>query len=316
MPPTTATEAWPELPYEAWRDTCTTLHRWMQVVGKVRLAKTPWINHSWHATLYVTARGLTTSPIPYDRRIFEMEFDFIDHALVIRTGEGQVRRLPLSPQPVAEFHDAVLGALAELDLAVHIHGKPNEVPDAIPFREDRLHASYDPAFAARFWRVLVQVDRVLKQFRTGYLGKVSPVHLFWGSLDMAVTRFSGRRAPAHPGGIPNLPDRVTREAYSHEVSSAGFWPGGGPIDHAAFYAYAYPTPSGFRAAPIRPAAAFFHEPLGEFILPYDAVRTAADPEAELLAFLQSTYEAAAVAGGWDRAALECGPGEPGVVRHD
>jgi hypothetical protein len=300
-------ELWPALPYEAWQDSCTTLHLWTQIVGKIRLALTPWVNHSWHVTLYVTPRGLTTSPIPYDGRAFRIDFDFIDHALLIETSDGTARRLPLEPRAVAEFHGALMAALAELDIRVRIHGRPNEVAEPIPFAEDRTHAAYDPDHAQRFWRVLLQADRLLKQFRTRFLGKVSPVHFFWGSFDHAVTRFSGRRAPPHPGGIPNLPDAVTREAYSHEVSSAGFWPGGGAIDYPAFYSYAYPAPAGFAAAPIRPQAAFFHEQLGEFILPYDAVRTAAAPDETLLDFLQSTYEAAASAASWDRAALEYEP---------
>jgi hypothetical protein len=314
MSPATDRDAWPALPYATWRDTCTTLHRWLQIVGKVRLASTPWINHSWHATLYVTARGLTTSPVPHGSRVFEIELDFVDHELAVRTGEGAVRRIALRPQSVAEFRAALLAALGDLELPTRIHGAPNEVPDPIPFEEDRVHAAYDADAARRFWRVLLQADRVFKQFRTGFLGKVSPVHLFWGSLDLAVTRFSGRPAPPHPGGIPHLPDPVTREAYSHEVSSAGFWPGGGGIDEPAFYSYAYPAPPGFRDAAVRPAAAFFHQGLGEFVLPYEAVRSAADPDAELLAFLTSTYEAAAVSAGWDRAALETDLGRPGVVR--
>ncbi len=297
-------EPWPALPYEAWKDTCTTLQLWTQIVGKIRLAKTPWINHSWHVTLYVTSRGLTTSPIPYDGRAFQIDFDFIDHALLIQTSDGATRRLALEARSVAEFHDALMAALAELDIRVRIHGRPNEVADPIPFREDRVHAAYDADYAQRFWRVLLQADRVFKQFRTRFLGKVSPVHFFWGSFDHAVTRFSGRTAPPHPGGIPNLPDAVTREAYSHEVSSAGFWPGGGAVDYPVFYSYAYPTPEGFAAAPVRPEAAFFHEQLGEFILPYDAVRTAPAPDAMLLEFLQTTYEAAADGANWDRAALE------------
>jgi hypothetical protein len=307
-------EPWPALPYEAWKDTCTTLHLWTQVVGKIRLARTPWINHSWHVTLYVTARGLTTSPIPYQGRAFQIDFDFIDHALVIRTSDGHERRVALEPRSVAEFHDALMAALAKLDIRVRIHGSPNEVPDPIPFRDDHAHASYDRDYAERFWRALLQVDRVFKQFRTRFLGKVSPAHFFWGSFDFAITRFSGRTAPPHPGGIPHLPDAVTREAYSHEVSSAGFWPGGGGIEYPGFYSYAYPTPAGFAAAPVRPAAAFFHEQLGEFILPYDAVRTAAAPDAMLLEFLQTTYEAAANAAAWDRAALEYGPEGPRPVR--
>ena len=307
-------EPWPPLPYPAWKDTCATLHLWTQIVGKIRLARTPWANHSWHVTLYVTPRGLGTSPIPDDGRAFQIEFDFIDHALLIATSDGGGQRLPLAPMSVADFHDRLMAALAGLGISVRIDGSPNEVPDPIPFRADREHAAYDPDAAQRFWRVLVQADRVLKQFRTGFLGKVSPVHFFWGSFDLAVTRFSGRRAPLHPGGIPHLPDAVTREAYSHEVSSAGFWPGGGAIDYPAFYAYAYPAPEGFASAPVRPAAAFFHEALGEFILPYDAVRTADAPDATLLDFLQSTYEAAANAAGWDRAALDCPQGRAGVPR--
>ena len=313
-PSRSPTEQWPALPYAAWKDTCATLHLWTQIVGKIRLAQTPWINHSWHVTLYVTPRGLTTSPIPYDGRAFQIDFDFIDHALLIEASDGEVKRLPLAAMPVADFYDRLMAALAELQIRVRIHGRPNELPDPIPFREDREHAAYDSDYAHRFWRVLLQVDRVFKQFRTSFLGKASPTHFFWGSFDHAVTRFSGRKAPAHPGGIPNLPDAVTREAYSHEVSSAGFWPGGGAIDYPAFYSYAYPAPEGFAAAPVRPNAAFFHEAMGEFILPYDAVRNAAAPDATLLDFLQSTYEAAANAARWDRAALECPPGRAGIAR--
>jgi hypothetical protein len=309
MPPAHRSQAelWPALPYGSWKESCTALHLWTQIVGKIRLARTPWVNHSWHVTLYLTPRGLTTSPIPYDGRAFQIDFDFIDHALLIQTSEGGARRLALEPRSVADFHDAVMAALAELDLRVRIHGSPNEVPDPIPFREDRGHAAYDPDYAERFWRVLLQADRVFKLFRARFLGKVSPVHFFWGSFDHAVTRFSGRKAPPHPGGIPNLPDAVTREAYSHEVSSAGFWPGGGAIDYPAFYSYAYPTPAGFAATPVRPEAAFYHDQLGEFILPYDAVRSAGSPDATLLEFLQTTYEAAANGAGWDRTTLEAGP---------
>jgi hypothetical protein len=307
-------EAWPTLPYPPWKETCTTLHLWTQIVGKIRLALTPWINHSWHVTLYVSARGLTTSTIPYGARVFQIDFDLVDHALLARTSDGGEQRLALAPRPVADFHDELMAALAGLGIRVRIHGSPNEVADPIPFRADREHAAYDPEAANRFWRVLVQADRVFKQFRTGFLGKVSPVHFFWGSFDHAVTRFSGRPAPLHPGGVPNLPDRVTREAYSHEVSSAGFWPGGGAIDYPAFYSYAYPVPEGFAAAPVRPKAAFFHQAMGEFILPYDAVRNAPAPDEVLLEFLQTTYEAAANAAGWNRAALECPQGRPGVPR--
>jgi hypothetical protein len=307
-------ELWPALPYENWKDGCTTLHLWTQIVGKIRLAQTPWVNHSWHVTLYVTSRGLTTSPIPCDGRAFQIDFDFIDHALLIQTSNGEERRLALEPQPVAEFHDGLMAALAELGIRVRIHGSPNEVVNPIPFRKDREHTAYDPDYAQRFWRVLLQADRLFKQFRTRFQGKVSPVHFFWGSFDHAVTRFSGRKAPPHSGGIPNLPDDVTREAYSHEVSSAGFWPGGGAIDYPAFYSYAYPTPEGFAATLVRPEAAFFHERMGEFILPYDAVRNAAAPDETLLDFLQTTYEAAANAASWGRAALEYPPGGPRPAR--
>ena len=287
-----------------------TLHLWTQIVGKVRLALTPWVNHSWHATLYVTARGLTTSLIPYGERAFQIDFDFIDHALLVRTSDGAERRLPLAPRAVADFHDALLTALTELGMPIRIHGSPNEVPEPIAFPEDREHAAYDPEYAQRFWRVLLQVDRGFKLFRTRYLGKVSPVHLFWGSFDLAVTRFSGRRAPLHPGGVPHLPDVITREAYSHEVSSAGFWPGGGGVDFPAFYSYAYPEPDGFADARVAPDAAYYDKSLREFLLPYEAVRRASDPESTLMAFLESTYRAAADLGEWDRSALECPQGQP------
>ncbi|MGH8496782.1 MAG: DUF5996 family protein [Gammaproteobacteria bacterium] len=311
---TEAQSAWPALPYEDWRDTCATLHRWTQIVGKVRLARTPWHIHSWHATLYLTVRGLSTSPIPYKNRSFQIDFDFVDHKLLIQTDRGERRELRLKAQSVADFYAAVMNALDQLDIRVTIHGSPNEVPDAIPFARDTIHAAYDPDYARRFWRVLLQADRVFKHFRTGFLGKSSPVHFFWGSFDLAVTRFSGRPAPEHPGGVPNLPDRVTREAYSHEVSSAGFWPGGGPVDYAAFYSYAYPTPEAFATRPVRPDEAFFSKEAGEFLLPYEAVRNAEDPERTLLDFLRTTYEAAADSGGWDRKALECPLGVRGEPR--
>jgi hypothetical protein len=301
---------WPELPYPAWRDTCATLQLWTQIVGKIRLARTPWLNHSWHVTLYVTARGLTTSPIPDGPRSFQIDFDFIDHVLRIATSDGEQRLVPLVPQPVAAFYAAVMAALAGLGIDIDIDDMPNELPDPIRFGDDHVHASYDADAAHRFWQVLRQVDRVFAKFRTGFLGKSSPVHFFWGSFDLAVTRFSGRRAPLHPGGVPHLSDSVAQEAYSHEVSSAGFWPGGGGIDYPAFYSYAYPAPDGFRSSPVRPDAAFFSEALGEFILPYDTVRTSADPDKTLLDFLQSTYEAAANSAKWDRAALECALGQP------
>jgi hypothetical protein len=315
MLPTPDVEDWPELPYAAWKDTRDTLHLWTQIVGKIRLMQTPWLNHSWHVVLYVTARGLTTSPIPYRERAFQIDFDFIDHVLWIRTSDGHFRKLLLAPMPVAQFHAELFAAMAELGLDVSITMMPCEIADCMPFDQDRTHAAYDRDYATRFWRVLLSSHRVLTRFRTGFLGKASPVHFFWGSFDLAVTRFSGRRAPRHPGGVPHLPNAVAREAYSHEVSSAGFWPGGGgPVEYAAFYSYAYPAPEGFASATVRPEQAFFSEELGEFILPYDAVRTAADPEGALMEFLQRTYEAAADLGHWDRAQLECAPGEAGRPR--
>lgn len=314
MPAPSGAEVWPELPYAAWQDACATLQLWTQIVGKVRLAKTPWLNHSWQVTLHVTARGLATPPIPDGGRAFEIEFDFIDHVLWVRTSDGHSRQLMLKAMPVAEFYADLMIALSELGIVVRINSMPNEIADAVPFAADRAHAAYDRDHAHRFWLILLAAHGVFAHFRTGFLGKVSPVHFFWGSFDLAVTRFSGRRAPPHPGGVPRLPDAVAREAYSHEVSSAGFWPGGGPIDYPAFYSYAYPAPAGFAAAPVRPAQAFFSRELGEFILPYDAVRTAADPEGALMEFLQSTYDAAADLAQWDRAELECALGVPGRPR--
>jgi hypothetical protein len=295
---------WPELPLAGWIDTRDTLHRWLQIVGKVRLRLTPPINHSWHSTLYLTARGLTTSPIPHGTRSFHIDLDFVEHRLHIAAIDGASGGFPLEPQSVAAFYARLMGELARMGLPVSIFARPNELPDSTPFADDQVHRSYDRDAAHRFWRALSQADRVLKIFRTGFVGKCSPVHLFWGAMDLAVTRFSGRTAPAHPGGIPNLPDRVTREAYSHEVSSCGFWSGTSPIDFPAFYAYAYPQPEGFAAAPVAPDGAFYSADFGEFILPYDAVRTSADPDRTLLAFLQSTYAAAADLAKWDRAALE------------
>ncbi len=305
---------WPELPTKAWRETCETLHLWTQIVGKIRLAREPWLNHSWHVVLYVTPRGLTTSPIPDGTRTFQIDFDFIDHVLRISTSDGAQRQFALAGHSVASFYAAIMAELAQLGIHVAINETPNELPEPIRFSQDRQHASYDPDAVRRFLQILLNADRVFKQFRTAFLGKASPVHFFWGSFDLAVTRFSGRRAPRHPGGVPHLPDDVAAEAYSHEVSSAGFWPGSGAIDYPAFYSYAYPEPAGFRTTAVRPDAAFFSEALGEFILPYDAVRTAARPDQALLDFLQSTYEAAANAAKWDREALECAPGQPGVVR--
>jgi hypothetical protein len=294
------------LALEAWKDTCATLHLWTQIVGKIRMAKSSWLNHSWHVTLYVTPRGLTTGPIPDAARVFQIDFDFIDHELRLQTSDGAEGRLALAPQTVADFYARLMAALQKLDLAVTINRLPNELADPLPFDEDRVHRAYDAEYANRFWRVLLQADRVLRRFRGGFIGKCSPVHYFWGAPDLAVTRFSGRRAPRHPGGIPHLPDAVTREAYSQEVSSAGFWPGGGPIPYAAFYSYAYPEPAGFAHAPVQPAGAFYSNDLREFILPYDAVRESRSPDDTLLQFLDSTYGAAADLGGWDRQSLERG----------
>ena len=308
-------ERWPELPYAAWADTAATLQLWTQIVGKIRLALTPWLNHSWHVALYVTARGLTTSPMPYDARSLQIDFDFIDHGLWLRTSDGQFRQLALKPMSVAEFYAGVMTALKELGVAVKISTMPCEIADCMAFDKDTVHASYDADAANRFWRVLLAAHDVMARFRTGFLGKSSPVHFFWGSFDLAVTRFAGPKAPLHPGGVPHLSDAVVREAYSHEVSSAGFWPGSpGPVDYPAFYSYAYPAPEGFAAAKVKPGAAFWSKELGEFILPYDAVRTARDRDATLMEFLQSTYEAAAELAKWDCKALECAMGEAGRVR--
>jgi hypothetical protein len=297
-------EAWPSLPLEEWSDTCATLHLWTQIVGKIRLVQSPPINHGWSCTLYVTARGLTTSPMPHGTRLFQIDFDFLEHRLRIRSSDGGVGEVPLRPQSVAAFYRLLWSELERMSLPVRIHTMPNEVLDPIRFEDDEKHASYSADYAHRFWRVLTQAERVFQRFRARFIGKCSPVHFFWGAPDLAVTRFSGRRAPEHPGGIPGLPDAVTREAYSHEVSSCGFWPGGGAVSYPAFYSYAYPEPAGFAAARVRPEAAFYSRDLHEFLLPYDAVRTAASPDETLLDFLQSTYEAAAELGKWDRVALE------------
>ena len=301
--------AWPELPYARWKDTFDTLRLWTQVVGKVRLVQSPWVNHQWHVALYVTARGLTTSPIPHGSRIFEVDFDFIEHRLSIHASDGQSRGMALQPQAVSAFYRQFFSLLGELGLSVTINRKPNEVAEAIPFDEDDVHRSYDAEYAQRFWRALVQADRVFKIFRGRYTGKCSPVHYFWGSGDLAVSRFSGRRAPVHPGGAPNMPDALLREAYSHECSSCGFWPGGESEPYPFFFSYAYPAPAGFAEAAVQPPAARYNRNLGEFVLPYDAVRESADPDRTLLDFLQSTYEAAADLGGWDRDALEMPPAQ-------
>ena len=299
-----ASQVWPELNYADWKDTCATLHMWTQIVGKIRLTLTPWTNHSWHVTLYVTSRGLTTSPIPHGTDTFEIRFDFIDHQLRILKSDGGQRSLPLKPQTVAAFYKAVMASLDELKLPVKIDIVPNEVENPIPFDQDETHRAYDAEYANRFWRVLVQADRVFKEFRARFCGKNSPVHFFWGSFDFAVTRFSGRAAPPHPGGIPHLPDAVTREAYSQEESSLGFWPGADVLPQAIFYSYAYPEPAGFPEAKIKPDAASYNSQLREFVLSYDAVRTAKSPDEALLEFAQSTYDAASNLGKWDRAALE------------
>ncbi|GGK23994.1 DUF5996 family protein [Salinarimonas ramus] len=306
-------ERWPPLPYEPWRETCGALHLWCQILGKYRLAHAPWVNHSWHATLYVSPRGLTTGPVPDPAGAIALTLDLRDHLLVAEAASGAREEVPLGPMSVAAFLARARDAVGALGGTFAIHGRPNEIPDAVPFAEDLRPRPYDADAVERFHRALLSIEGVFQLFRTSFLGKVSPVHLFWGSFDLAVTRFSGRRAPPHPGGIPNLPDSVTREAYSHEVSSAGFWPGGNGMD-AAFYSYAYPTPEAFARAPVTPAAATWNATLGEFLLPYEAVRTAEDPQATLLAFLESTYTAAAETAAWDRAALECARGVPRVPR--
>ena len=300
----TRDDIWPALPYPEWKETCATLHMWTQIVGKIRLALSPWTNHSWHVTLYLTARGLATSPMPYRSRIFEIEFDFIDHQLIIATSDGVRREIALQPRSVSEFYHTTMSILKELDLPVRINTMPNELPDPIPFERDQVHGAYDRDQANRFWRVLLQADRVFKLFRSRFCGKCSPVHFFWGSFDLAVTRFSGRTAPPHPGGIPHLPDAITREAYSQEVSSLGFWPGNDALPQAIFYSYAYPEPNGFSQGKVKPEVASYNSQLKEFILPYDAVREAQSPDELLLDFAQSTYDAASTLGNWDRAALE------------
>jgi hypothetical protein len=305
--PESPASAWPALPLAAWRDTYATLHMWLQIVGKTRLALAPMENHWWQVVLYLTERGLTTSPMPWGERPLTVDLDFVDHALTVRSSDGASRTLALAPQSVAQFHARYMDALRSLGVTPTINARPVEVETAIPFVDDRVHAAYDADAVNRWWQALAQADRVFKRFRSGFLGKQSPVHFFWGSFDLAVTRFSGRPAPRHPGGAPNCPDYVMHEAYSHECSSVGFWPGGGPVDEAAFYAYAYPEPPGYAQQPVRPATASYDPQAREFILPYEAVRTAADPDASLLDFLQTTYEAAAMSGGWDRFALERRP---------
>ena len=302
-------DAWPELPLAAWQDTYDTLHMWTQIVGKIRMTLTPLINHYWNATLYVSARGLTTSAIPYPRGVFEIEFDFIGHKLVIETSEGDVRTLELGPRTVADFYAEVMSTLAALKIDARITARPDEVANPIPFAEDRTHKSYDRESVERFRRLLISVDKVLKNFRARFIGKCSPVHFFWGSFDIAVTRFSGRLAPPKPDPTTQgVLQKVMQEAYSHEVSSAGFWPGGGEIKWPAFYSYTTPEPAGFKTYGVAPKPAFYHQGIGEFLLMYDDIRTSAAPAVELTDFLETTYEAGAILGKWDRAALER-PGE-------
>jgi predicted GNAT family acetyltransferase len=304
---------WPHLDYLNWRETCSALHLYLQVAGKYRLAHTPWLNHSWNATFYVTPRGLASSPIP-DGPGIEILFDLIEHRVVGTCGNGRSKSFDLKPMTVAAFHAKFVQLISDLGGTPTFNGSPNEVPFPVPFVEDDRDRPYDAEAVQRYHRALIAIDRVFNRFRTSFLGKSSPVHLFWGALDLAVTRFSGRRAPLHPAGIPSLPDDVAQEAYDREVSSAGFWPGGNGIDYPAFYAYAYPAPGGYRAASVQPDAAFWHEGLSEFALPYDAVQSSSDPDAALMAFLVSTYEAAADLGEWDRDLLECAHGQPRQVR--
>jgi hypothetical protein len=294
---------WPALPFSEWKETARTLHMWTQVVGKIRLALTPWTNHSWHVTLYVTARGLTTSPMFFDARVLQIDFDFIDHILRFQTGDAAEKTIRLEPKSVASFYRGVMTVLSDLKMAVEINTTPNEVDPAVPFEKNESDASYDPESANRFWRVLLQADRVFKDFRSDFCGKCSPVHFFWGSFDLAVTRFSGRRAPQHPGGVPHLPDVVTREAYSHEVSSLGFWPGNEMMPEPIFYSYAYPEPAGFSEAKMQPEFAKYNSQLKEFVLSYEQMRQTEWPDATLLAFARGTYDAASTLGHWDRAAL-------------
>lgn len=297
--------SWPLLPYADLKDTLATLHLWTQMVGKVRLRKTPWINHSWHVTLYVSPRGLTTGSMPYAQGVFSLEFDFVRHQLALTTSTGHQASLPLADGTVADFYEQLRAMLEKADIAADIHNRPNEMEPAVPFDEDHQDRSYQPDHAHAVWQALLRIHNVFTDFRADFSGKVSPVHLFWGAFDLAVTRFSGREAPEHPGGAPNIPLAVMQEAYSHEVSSAGFWPGNPDFPEAAFYSYCYPTPEAFQAQPVQPEAAYYHQELGEFILPYEAVQQADDPEATLMDFLRTTYEAAANTGDWDRAALDC-----------
>ena len=299
--------AWPALPYDAWKDSYQTLHMWMQIVGKIRLARMPWLNHCWQVTLYPTARGLTTGRMPYGSESLQLDFDFIAHEFTLLTSRGERRSIALVPMSVADFYRRVRDALQAVRMPVPIYPRPAEVESRLAFDADEEHRAYDPEYAQRCWRILCSAADAFARFRSSYYGKASPVHFFWGSFDLAVTRFSGRLAPPHPGGVPNLPDRVTRDAYSHEVSSCGFWPGGAAAPYPLFYSYAYPEPAGFGDSVVQPSGARYDPVLREFVLPYDVVREAEAPEATLDAFLQTTYEAAAARGNWDRSALEASP---------
>jgi hypothetical protein len=300
------TSSWPDLPLSAWSETCETLHRWTQIVGKVRMTLTPLVNHWWNVTLYITSRGLGTSAIPHAGGSFEISFDFLTHRLLIEASDGRVESLALTPMSVKDFYSELMLRLQRLDIEVHIWTMPSEIENAVPFDQDRTHAQYDPIYVQHFWRALLQANRVMAEFRASFLGKASPVHFFWGSFDLAVTRFSGRPAPPPTGVTPQVASWVMREAYSHEVSSCGFWPGNGGYGRAAFYVYAYPEPPGYGETRLRTAGAFYDQGLGQFILPYDVVRSAGDPDALLLGFLQETYAAAADQGSWDRRVLERG----------
>ena len=307
-------ERWPAIPYSDWSDTCDGLHLWTQIVGKYRVAHAPWDNHSWHVTLLVTSRGLTTGPVFDGGEVITLIFDFKEHVLIGETSDARAT-FALEPMSVAEFHSKTGDLIAKLGGRMDIHGAPNEVPDAVPFTKDTDERPYDGAAVRRFHRAMLSIVKVFDKFNTSFLGKKSPVHFFWGSFDLAMTRFSGRKAPLHAGGVPNLPDDIAQEAYGHEVSSAGFWPGGGGADEAMFYSYAYPAPDTFKEQEVLPAAARFDEKLGEFVLRYEAVRTSSDPEGDLMAFLQTTYDAAANTENWNRDALECALGRPAIPRN-
>lgn len=298
------TAPWPKLIFGDYKDTVATVHLWTQIIGKIRLKKMPWINHSWHVTLYISARGLTTGSIPYGEGIFQIDMDFIDHEVVIFCSNGRKENLKLYPRTVASFYDELFSKLASMNIEVTIHGLPNEIDPAIPFRQDTIHKNYDPLQMHSIWQALIHIGSVFTRFRSEFIGKVSPVHLFWGSFDLAVTRFSGREAPIYTGTVPNIPKEVMEEAYSHEVSSCGFWPGNDKFPSPVFYSYCYPTPPDFGKQPVAPAEAFYHNEMGEFFLPYEVVQQAENPADTLLPFLRSTYKAAAKTGNWS-SSLEC-----------